>query len=46
MELEITANAPVQSIVLCDEQGKLVFSQEAKSNNFKIETATLTVFTY
>ncbi len=40
-ELEITANAPIQSLILRDAQGKLVLRQEATSNTIKIETATL-----
>jgi hypothetical protein len=40
-ELEITANAPIQSLILRDAQGKLVLRQEATSNTVIIETATL-----
>jgi hypothetical protein len=40
-ELEITANASIQSLILRDAQGKLVLRQEATSNTVTIETATL-----
>jgi hypothetical protein len=40
-ELEIMANATIQSLILRDAQGKVVMSQAANSNSLKIETAAL-----